>query len=554
MLGVWILAGSRSLAAPPSFPVQSVSSQPAPESAHPIHGSLILVLPFDNRTDQPNLGWIGEAFPEILNRRLGSAGFMPISRDDRLYALDHLGLPESFQPSRASAIRIAQTLDADSIIVGWYSMNGTRLLANAQVLDMNTLHMSPPLEEEADMSHLLNVLNSLAWRIAKQLDPQFAVAQNTFVAADSNLKLDAFEHYIRGVLEPGAQGQTRYLKEAVRLDPTYSPALLALGKALFASQQYEAAANTLGRLQKDDPNAREADFYRGLAYLYVGSYLKAEDAFAFVSKQLPLPEVVNDQGVAASRHGKDGTSLFLQAAAADPTDPDYQFNLAVALNRKGDVPGAMAALDKALKLRPHDTEAQAFAASLRTSSQHSAADPKNSALESNKSEAGSATAQEAETGPLERVKRSFNEASFRQAALEMEQMEAMRLSTLPAAKHAARLTEEGTRFLNQGLMLEAEREFQAALQVDSANSGAHAGLALIRERGGDADAARKEAVQSLSSQANITAYLVLARLDLTSNQLSDAAQNVSHALQLEPQNSAARGLRQELENKGQQIP
>ena len=92
-----------------------MAQSPAPERSP---GRLILVLPFDNRTDQPNLDWISEAIPEVLNRRLASAGFLPISRDDRLYALDHLGLPSTFQPSRASAIRLAQTLDADYIIDG----------------------------------------------------------------------------------------------------------------------------------------------------------------------------------------------------------------------------------------------------------------------------------------------------------------------------------------------------------------------------------------------------------------------------------------------------
>ncbi len=94
-------------------------------------GRLLLVLPFDNRTDQPNLDWISEAVPEVLNRRLASAGFMPISRDDRLYALDHLGLPPTFQPSRASAIRLAQTLDADYVIVGSFATSGSRVQAKA---------------------------------------------------------------------------------------------------------------------------------------------------------------------------------------------------------------------------------------------------------------------------------------------------------------------------------------------------------------------------------------------------------------------------------------
>ena len=41
-----------------------------------------------------------------------------MSRADRMYALDHLGLPQGFQPSRASSLKLAQTLDADSIVVG----------------------------------------------------------------------------------------------------------------------------------------------------------------------------------------------------------------------------------------------------------------------------------------------------------------------------------------------------------------------------------------------------------------------------------------------------
>ena len=204
------------------------------------------MLPFDNLANQPNLDWISEAVPEVLNRRLASAGFMPISRDDRLYALDHLGLPSTFHPSRASAIRLAQTLDADYVIVGSFSTSGSRFRASAQVLKMDALHMSAPLQEEADMTHLLDVLNSLAWGLAKQIDPQFPVARNTFVAAGSGLRMDAFENYIRGLIENDPAEQIRHLKESVRLDPGFSPALLALGKAYFANQQFDLAATTPG--------------------------------------------------------------------------------------------------------------------------------------------------------------------------------------------------------------------------------------------------------------------------------------------------------------------
>jgi tetratricopeptide (TPR) repeat protein len=525
-----------------------MAQSPAPERSP---GRLILVLPFDNRTDQPNLDWISEAIPEVLNRRLASAGFLPISRDDRLYALDHLGLPSTFQPSRASAIRLAQTLDADYLIVGSFSTTGTRFQAKAQVLNVESLHMSAPIQEEADMAHLLDVLNSLAWGLAKQLDPQFAVARNTFVAAGAGLRVDAFENYTRGLVEPDPDEQIRHLKEAVRLDPAFSPALLALGKAYFANQQFELAANTLGRMPRNDPNAREADFDRGLAYFYLGSYVKAEDAFAFVSKQLPLPEVVNNQGVTASRRGLDATSFFQQAVAADPNDADYQFNLAIALRRKKDVAGALKAIAQTVKLRPSDTEAAAFQATLRAEPPHPSAP---AAAASTRVNAAFDPNAQADNLPLERIKRSFNEASFRQAALEMEQMEELHLATLPPQKRAAALTEAGMHFFDQGLILEAEREFQAALVANGGNADAHAGLALVRERGGDIQEAHAEADESVKMKPNVTAYLVLARLDLQANQKPAATADVNSALQLEPQNAAAHTLRQQIESKGQTVP
>jgi TolB-like protein len=86
------------LAAILQAPAQSASS---PATAEP-GGRVILVLPFDNRSGQPNLNWIGDSFPDTLNQRLGSAGFLTISRDDREFALDHLGLPTDFRPTRAT--------------------------------------------------------------------------------------------------------------------------------------------------------------------------------------------------------------------------------------------------------------------------------------------------------------------------------------------------------------------------------------------------------------------------------------------------------------------
>jgi tetratricopeptide (TPR) repeat protein/TolB-like protein len=506
-----------------------------------VHHQLLLVLPFDNRTNQANLDWIGEAVSEIANQRLGASGFDIISRDDRQYALEHLGLPRTFEPSRATALRLAQTLDADDIIVGFYTLQNNNLHVSAQLLDVNALRMSQPLTQDGPLDHMLDVLNSLTWHIARGLDPKFPLLESSFQAASANLRLNGFENYIRGIVEAEPAERIRHLKIAVAENPTYSPAWLALGMTYFSEQQFDASAAALGHMRKNDPAALEAEFYRGLAFFYTGHYQDAEEAFAFVAGQLPLPEVVNDQGVAASRRGHDGGALFQEAINGDPHDPDYDFNLAIALARRGDTRNALSAVAQALKLRPQDSEALA----LQTMLQQPNAPAVVPASVQSDSENGSA-AQGRRNLPLERIKRSYNDASFRQAASEMEEMEAQHLTSLPPDQQAATLSKNGKAYLGRGLMLEAEREFQLALAASGNDAEAHAGLAEVRRRNGDNAQARAEAQTSIKLRPNAEAWLTLARLDRTEHHLPAAREDVDHALQVDPNNSDARGLQQAL--------
>jgi tetratricopeptide (TPR) repeat protein len=532
------------------FAAAACAQEPAdakPAEPAEVHGRLLLVLPFENRTegatpgggaaDAGNQGWISEAFPDVLNRRLNSAGFLTISRGDRLYAFDHLGLPLNLQPSRATAIRIAQTLDADYVIFGSYSLANNQLTADAQVLDVSGLRLGTAVDQKGDPDHLLDALNSLAWQMTRQLDPKYAVEEPTFLAADRNLHEDAFQDYIQGLVAESPAQQIQHLRDAVRLDPGFASAWLALGRAYFTNQDFEQAAATLGRLPKNDPNALQADFYRGLACFYTGNYREAEDAFAFVSMRLPLPEVVNNQGVAASRRGKDAAALFQQAIVADPRDADYHFNLAVALTHRNDTAGALKELDETLKLRPQDAEAQALEAQLK--------DP--AAVKPNPDPGHAITDAQ---GPLERIKRGYSEAGFRQAAFELEQVQQMQLASMAPNLRAAALVKDGDQFFQRGLVLEAEREYREALAADGSSALAHAGLAAVRERDADPDAARKEAHASIDLRPNVPAYLVLARLDLQANQLSAAAGDVSDALKVDPANANAKGMKLAVERRG----
>lgn len=525
--------------APAQDAVQN-SVRPSPtRGMTPLHGRLVLLMPFQNNSGDPSLNWIGNAFPDIFGRRLTGADFLPLGRHDRLYAFQHLGLPANFVPSRAMTIKIAQLLDADYVVIGSYSVQGTRLTARAQVLDMAALALSRPMQAQSNLSSLLDTINDLAWQVARHMDPKLQVAQQTFRAADGKVPPGAYENYIRGIISPTLSSRIDHLKIAIRLAPNFFPAWTELGLAYFANEDYDLCASTLGHLPRDYPRAAEADFYRGLAFFYTGNYLDAENAFAFVAQQLPMPEVLNNEGVAASRRGKPAESFFKRAIAADPKNPTYYFNLAVTYDRENHPQKAIAQLQQELKLAPRDSEAKSFLDQLKNPP------PPNP-------DPGKAIT--AFDTPLERIERSYNGAGVRQAAFELEQVEEMRIASLPPTQRAAALVKQGRTFLDRGLLLEAEREFQAALNADSKSAIAHAGLAVVRRQSGNLKSARNQAQASIAIQPNAEAYTVLAQLDFASRHTSQASSDIQKALQLDPHNAAALALRKKISSSGANAP
>ena len=508
-------------------------------------GRLVLVLPFENRSGRADLSWIGDSFPWTLDQRLNSAGFLTIGQDDRQYAMEHLGLPADFKPSRATAIRIAQQLDADYIIIGTYNVanQGTtaaRIDAQAQVLAVNELAMSPPITGAGELPKLFDVENALAWRVARRMDPHFAVAEQTFLAASGGVGLTAFEDYIRGISAPTAEERLKRLEDAVAAAPSYTPALLALGKEEYAAREYDEAAATLAKVPAGDRTALEASFFGGLARFNSAKYADAEKAFAFVASRLPLPEVVNDEGVAASRQGKDAVTLFQQVITTDPNDADYHFNLAVALLGRNDLLSALHEDEAALKLHADDDEAKEL----------------ESRLQALHGSTGNWKASLYADGfsPTTRIRRTWSEASVRQMAFQLDQMRALQMAAMPPHDAAVEYAKLGDGYLAQGLMPEAEKEFQSALGADKNNAAAHAGLAQVRERTGSTEDARAEAEASLKIAPNVDAYLVLARLELAASKLADAAGDVANALKMEPANAAALAVKQTLAARGQSVP
>ncbi len=498
----------------------------------------VVVLPFENESNAPGLQWISEAFSEVLGARMASPTLYVISREDRLYAFDRLGIPATVRPSRATLYRIAEQMDADYLVMGSYNFDGRTFSAKAQVLDMKRLHLSTELQGSGSLTDLISIQRGLAYDALRTIRSDVRMTKAEFLASAPPVRLDAFENYIRGTLATTRQEKVRYFKETLRLNPQYTAAIMQLGKTYFNNREYELAAASLARIPKSDSASSEANFLLGLSYFSLGQFEKSEAAFKVTESHLPLTEVYNNLGVVASRRGKrNAVEYFQKAVQADPHDADYHFNLGLALYRNGDAAGATRQLRDALSRRGTDSEAKQLLDAIA-----SGAAP-------NLTRAQDPAATTAPKLPLERIKRNYDENSYRQVALEVGNAIEEALAKTDPRTHASFHVDHGRELLTQGFTAEAEKNFRESVMLDPASAGAHAGMARVAETNGDTATARNEAKTSIRLRPTAEAYLVLARLDLKENALDAAATEADQALFVEPDNAAAIAVKRSIAAK-----
>jgi tetratricopeptide (TPR) repeat protein len=336
--------------------------------AGPSFADNFLVLPFFNIGKSNNLDWVGESISETIREALTSEGVLTLDRDAREEAYRRLSIRPYSHLTKATVIRLAESLDADQVIFGTFEVmspeagtdtktKGT-LKISAQAVDLKKARRGPEYSEAGALEDLARLQSHLAWQSLQFVRPDRKLTEDQFRQRQTVVRVDAIESYIRGLLATSPEQKMKYFAQAVRLDPKYSHGNFELGHLHFQRKSYRQAADFLQRVSTEDVHYREATFLLGLSRFYLGEFPAAEQAFQIVAQQVPLNEVFNNLGAAQSRQNEGGAlDNFKKALEGDSTDPDYHFNVGYALLQRGDLDAAAERFRAVLDRDPDDTEA-----------------------------------------------------------------------------------------------------------------------------------------------------------------------------------------------------
>jgi tetratricopeptide (TPR) repeat protein len=342
-------------------------------------GVTLLVFPFENASRVANLDWLGEGLSELTAERLQDRGASVLTRQDRLAALEKMGLPDSARFSHATMVKIAGEADADIVIYGRFVSDGKTMTLEARVLHLSPASLSAPLMQSSPMQDLLRAHAQLSWQIVCEMGPQIGCPaqgasrdETSFSDPPPSLHMDAFENLVRGLTRSEDEERIRSLREASRLEPAWDRPPFELGLIYFDRHDCESALPWFSRVPPNRPNGAEASFDTGVCHLLRNDAARAEAAFSGLTERtkstdrkerLPeFPEVRNNLGISRLRQGKwnEASAEFERASALDPGEPDYLVNLSIAKLVGKQPAAAVAPLEDARKLNSEDNDARAL--------------------------------------------------------------------------------------------------------------------------------------------------------------------------------------------------
>ena len=501
----------------------------------------ILVVPFETPARDGRTYWLGEGVALLLADDLNARGLGAITRSVRERAYEQLHLPAMAVLSRATVIKVGEIVGAAQVVVGEVTVDGDALTVRARAIRIDVGRADSEIVERGKLEELFTVVRKVSRR---------AIPGGTDGTPTAAPSLQAFEQFVRGVVAEQPATQASFLEAALKLEPGFDRARLALWEVRTAQGEHAQALAAAKEVASGSPFARRARFVSGVSLISLQKY---DDAFALykeLQKAAPAATVLNNLGVVQLRRAgapEEGKPIyfFTEAAKLSPNDPDILFNLGYAYALDRDPQGAIYWLREALRRDPTDADAHyVLASALESAGNASEAGRERDLAAQLASKYGDAAKRPSMAGlaRLEPDLESFRMSGIDQAIASTTQRDQRELAQFHV--------ERGRRLFESERDREAVDELRRAVFLSPYDADAHLLLGRIHLRGGRPREAVAALEISLWSRETAAAHVVAADAYLRLKELGPAKLHAQKALQLDPNSTEAKSLLEKIERGG----
>jgi TolB-like protein/Tfp pilus assembly protein PilF len=353
-----------------------VSNAVPNESKSVINAKSIAVLPFENRSRDPDNAYFTDGVQdEILTDLAKIADLKVISRTSVMQYKS--GAPRNLR-------EIGQQLGVAHLLEGSVQRAANKVRVNAQLLDARTDAHLWAQTYDRDLADVFAIQSEIAKAIADQLQAKLSPNEKKAIEQPPTTDLAAFDLYSRAksllltasfsaMSQPDLRKAIELLDEAVKRDPSFFDAYCQLAwahESLYAISGLdhtparlalaEAAVQAAIRLR---PDAAETHLARA-QYLYYGQrdYAGALAELEIARRALPNdPRLFELTGYILRRRGQqeEGLRNLERAVELDPRNFFTLQQIAVSYQGLGRYADSIAALDRALAIVPDNAETRA---------------------------------------------------------------------------------------------------------------------------------------------------------------------------------------------------
>jgi TolB-like protein/cytochrome c-type biogenesis protein CcmH/NrfG len=373
----------------------TAGNKTATTTANELPAKSIAVLPFDNLSRDPDNAFFAEGVQdEILTRLAKVADLKVIARTST----------KKFKSAPDDLRDVAKQLGVTNILEGSVQKVNDQVRVNVQLINaMTNAHLWAEIYDRK-LSDIFAVQSDIAKTVADTLQAKLTGSEKQMIAAQATTDTTAYELYHKGrslwekrtgdnipkaiafyeqaiahdpnyalayaglssayILSPFYAGADRLstspkAKEAalkaLRLDPNLAEAHAALGKVLFFSEiDLYGAMREYKRAIELKPNDAGAHHWLGNDSLAaLGQFEEAITEGRRSVELDPLSVVINadlGQTLYYAHHYDESARQLRKTLEIDPTSFYTHYTLGVALQAKGDLPGAIVEYEKAKQL------------------------------------------------------------------------------------------------------------------------------------------------------------------------------------------------------------